>query len=163
MHNKYILRKLCHLINECCFGRRDERARIISKEKDFCKIEDHFLFSNFHKNANFARGKRLIKFGIGCILVRNSHVVFRTYIRCSRLCEDEMEFEGPLLSVEYTTGLLCGTTWAMNWTFPCSRKSFSLCVHPLSHTGNIWHVSYSLQFMCYKIRLIICGHPPHLI
>jgi len=83
------------------------------------------LFSDFHKNANFARGKRLIKFGIGSILVRNSLLVFRTYIRCSPVHEDEIEFEGPLLSVDYTTGLLCGTTWAMNWRFPRSRKSFS--------------------------------------
>ena len=65
------------MINEC-FGRRDDRARIQSKEKDFCKIEDHFLFSDFHKNASFARGKRFVKFGIGCILVRNSLLVFRT-------------------------------------------------------------------------------------
>lgn len=93
------------MINECCFGRRDERARIRLKEKDFCKIEDHFLLSDFHKYANFARGKRFIKFGIGCILVRNSLLVFRTYIRCSPLHENETEFEGPLL---------CGTTWTMN-------------------------------------------------
>jgi len=91
-----------------------EKARIKSNEKDFCKTEDHFLFSDLHKNAYIARGKRFIEFGIGCILVRNSLLVFRTDIRCSPLHEDEIELEGPLLSVEYTTGLPCVTTWAMN-------------------------------------------------
>jgi hypothetical protein len=71
-----------------------------------------------------------------------------------------MEFEGPLLSVDYTTDLLCGTTWAMNWRFPRSRKSFGLCVHPLSHTGDIGHVSYSLQFICYKTTYNIWTSTP---
>ena len=65
MHNKYILRKLCQLIDEGCFGRRDKRARIQSKEKDFCKIEDHVLFSDFHKNTTLLEERGSLNLVLG--------------------------------------------------------------------------------------------------
>ena len=46
----------------------------------------------------------------------------------------------------------------------CSSSfSLSLFVHPLSHTCNIGHVIYSLQFIYYKTLFIIYGYPPNII
>jgi len=53
------------LIDEGCFGRRDKRARIQSKEKDFCKIEDHVLFSDFHKNTTLLEERGSLNLVLG--------------------------------------------------------------------------------------------------
>jgi len=75
-----------------------------------CDLETSRIGASYIYDINHLR----VKFGIGCILVRNSLLVFKPCIICSPVHEDETECEGPLLSVGHTTGLLYGTTWAMN-------------------------------------------------
>jgi hypothetical protein len=39
----------------------------------------------------------------------------------------------------------------------------SLFVHPLSHTCNNGHISFSLQFKYYKTQVIMYGYPTNII